>query len=354
MPFNVPTFITIRDALLRDLKNQLPEADTGSDSDYFIRATSVASAVEGLYQHQAWIVRQIFPDTADRDYLELHARVRGLSRKSAVAARGKIKLTGTPGSTVPAGLTAKSSTQTYVTTEAGAIGVDGTYEIAAAAALAGGAGNAAEGAALELTSAPSGVVSQAVIVTMDGGVDEESDSELLARLLELIRRPPAGGNKYDYRRWALEVPGVAAAYVYPMRRGIGTVDIVITTIDGVPSEETIDKVQAYIDDVRPVTAKSSLVMAPDIKTVDVAVKVKLSGTTQDAIKPQIEEALNAYFNQLVPGDSAIKSRIEAIISDLNGVVDRAVSQPTGNIDAEVTPEHVEWVRLGTVTVEALA
>ena len=60
MPFTVPAFSTIRDALLRDLKNQLPDAYVGPDSDYFIRATSVASAVEGLYQHQAWIVRQIF------------------------------------------------------------------------------------------------------------------------------------------------------------------------------------------------------------------------------------------------------------------------------------------------------
>lgn len=51
MPFTIPSFSAIRDALLRDLKNQLPDADVGPDSDYFIRATSVASAVEGLYQH---------------------------------------------------------------------------------------------------------------------------------------------------------------------------------------------------------------------------------------------------------------------------------------------------------------
>ena len=75
MPFAIPPFTSIRDTLLRDLKNQLPDADTGPDSDFFVRASATASAVEGLYQHQAWLVRQIFPDSADREFLELHARV---------------------------------------------------------------------------------------------------------------------------------------------------------------------------------------------------------------------------------------------------------------------------------------
>ncbi|WP_293766567.1 baseplate J/gp47 family protein, partial [uncultured Aquitalea sp.] len=203
MPFIVPSFAKIRDDLLRDLKNQLPDADVGPDSDFFIRATSVASAVEGLYQHQAWIVRQIFPDTADREYLELHARTRGLSRKAAVAAQGFIAVTGTPGAAVPTGLTAKLGSMSYVTTHAGVIDANGTASVAATAGVAGIAGNVEGSVAGELMAAPPGVTSQAAIVNMRGGVEEESDSELLARLLELIRRPPAGGNKYDYRRWAM-------------------------------------------------------------------------------------------------------------------------------------------------------
>ncbi|WP_337050269.1 baseplate J/gp47 family protein, partial [Serratia fonticola] len=71
------------------------------------------------------------------------------------------------------------------------------------------------------------------------GTDDESDKSLLARLLELIRRPPAGGNKYDYHRWAMDVPGVTAAYVYPLRRGLGTVDVVITSGNDLPSPATV-------------------------------------------------------------------------------------------------------------------
>lgn len=353
MPFTVPAFATIRDALLRDLKNQLPDADTGPDSDYFIRATSVASAVEGLYQHQAWIVRQIFPDTADREYLELHARVRGLTRKVAVAAQGQIRVTGTPGAAVPAGLMAKLGEQNYLTASASVVDANGVATVTAIARNAGTVGNALADTGVELTAAPAGVTSQAVIVLMTGGVDAESDGELLARLLELIRQPPAGGNRYDYRRWALEVPGVTAAYVYPLRRGLGTVDVVITSAGGLPSASTITATQAHIDDKRPVTAKHSLVLAATEKTVNVTLAVQLSGLTLDAAHVQIETAVAGYFAKLAPGETAIKSRIEGVVTDLAGVVDRVITLPAANVVPVVDESTVEWVRLGTVTVVAL-
>jgi len=68
----------------------------------------------------------------------------------------------------------------------------------------------------------------------------ETDAALLARLLEYIRRPPAGGNKYDYIKWAMAVDNVAAAYCIPLAQGLGTVDVVVvanqtTTGDEIPS-----------------------------------------------------------------------------------------------------------------------
>lgn len=354
MAWTSPTFAAIRDALLRDIRNQLPDADTGADSDYFIRTSSVASAVEGLYQHQAWIVRQIFPDTADREYLELHARIRNLSRKPSVAAAGQVMLTGTVGAVAASGLSAKAADgREYLTSVAGVIGADGTLTVAAAAVVAGVAGNAAASTAVTLTTAPAGIASAATIVSMTGGVDEESDGELLARLLDLIRRPPAGGNQYDYRRWALEVAGVSSAYVYPLRRGLGTVDVVITSAGGLPSAQTVTDTQAHIDAVRPVTAKGSLALAPTVKSVDVTVAVKLTGTTLASITTAITNALAAHFAALAPGETVFKSRIEAIVSDLSGVVDRSVTVPAANIVPVVDAAMVEWCRLGVITVSEM-
>ena len=55
----------------------------------------------------------------------------------------------------------------------------------------------------------------------------ETDPELLARVLDDIRRPPAGGNKYDYVKWALSVSGIAKAYCIPLAQGLGTVDVIV-------------------------------------------------------------------------------------------------------------------------------
>jgi len=68
----------------------------------------------------------------------------------------------------------------------------------------------------------------------------ETDAAYLARVLDYIRRPPAGGNKYDYVKWALAVSGVAKAYCIPIGQGLGTVDVIIladasTTGSEIPS-----------------------------------------------------------------------------------------------------------------------
>ncbi|GAB7214759.1 hypothetical protein OS42_13700 [Dickeya oryzae] len=188
---------------------------------------------------------------------------------------------------------------------------------------------------------------------MAGGTERETDAEMLARLLDVIRRPPAGGNKYDYRRWAMSVDGVSAAYVYPLRRGLGTVDVVITSANGLPSADVINKVQAYIDDVRPVTAKSTMILAPTPKQIDIAVAISVSGVTVQTVTQNIRDAMTSYFNTLEPGESFIRSQAEMIISQISGVADRAIVSPAGNIAATVNNDVVEWLRVGNIEVTML-
>ncbi|MEG1653299.1 MAG: baseplate J/gp47 family protein [Hafnia sp.] len=353
MPFITPSLSMIRDALLRDIRNQLPDANIGSDSDYFIRASSVASVAEGIYQHQSWIVRQIFPDTADTEYLELHCRTRGISRKDSNTATGPINVTGEPGAKSAAGLIIKRDDKSYTTTQEVTIGSDGKAVVMAIASIPGAAGNTTIEMSGMLTTTPDGFDSTVVIGLMGGGTDKETDTELLSRLLELIRRPPAGGNKYDYKRWAMEVNGVSAAYVYPLRRGLGTVDIVITSADGLPSAEVIAKTQAYIDDVRPVTAKNSLVLAPTIKTFDMDIKVSLDGITLEDVTKQIKATLNDYIGRLLPGQTFVVSQAEMLISLISGVSDREVITPVENIIPVVNEEKVEWLRVNSILVSHL-
>ena len=354
MPFPVPAFSQIRGNLLRDIKNYRPDADVTTDSDFYVRATSVASAAEGLYQHQAWMVRQIFPDTADQEYLYMHAAVRGLSLKHAVPARGFLRIKGQAGTMVPEGLQAKRGDgMLYRVTASEPMPAAGIGLFGAEAVTAGETGNAADNAVATVQVAPAGLDSAATLQSMRGGVAQATDTELLARLLDLIRRPPAGGNRHDYRRWAMEVDGVSDAFVYPLRRGVGTVDVAIVSGDGLPSQDTINRVRAYIDDVRPVTAKSFLVVAPNLRLVDQVVRASLRDISLEQGKAAIQRAFASQFANIAPGATWVRSQAEALVSNVSGVVDRAITSPASNVVPVVNGDVIEWLRLGSVTVEPM-
>ena len=355
MPFITQNAAEIRDSLLRDIKNllQLPDNKLGPDSDWYVRASSVASVAEGIYQHQGWIVRQIFPDTADAEYLYLHARTRGLTKKAANSATGPASFTGEPGSVAAAGLVFKRDNISWTTTQDMTIASDGKATVTAVSSLTGTAGNSVTTTTATLTTTPDGFDSAVSVGVMTGGTDEESDAELLARLLEIIRRPPAGGNKYDYRRWAMEVAGVTAAYVYPLRRGLGTVDVVITSAGALPSQAVIDRTQAHIDDIRPVTAKNTLVLMPTIHTFHVLVKVSLEGINLADAKTAITTVLQDDDSRREPGMPFIRSQAGTLISLIPGISDYVIVTPAANVQPVIDENVVEWLRLGNVEVELL-
>ena len=348
---NIPTFEEIRQAILRDMVSLNPETDVSSDSDNYIRASSLASCATGQYAHQAWILKQFFPDTADTDFLERHCNLRGIRRKNATSASGTVIAHGIPQASIDADLQIKCGERLYTVLQKAYIKEDGTVVLSIRSLEPGAISNQHNKTA-QFMAAPVGVSSDLVNLDVTGGTDVESDNSLLNRLLDLLRRPPAGGNQYDYKAWALSVDGVTSAYVYPLRRGLGTVDVVITSGDNVPSDDIVSKVQNYIDSVRPVTAKNSMVIKPDVTKVDIEVKVSLSGGTFDKAANDIKQALQEHFSALKPGDSVIASQLEAVISDVTSVTDRKMTLPKGNLVAE-TNKKIEWFMLGEVDVGLL-
>ncbi|WP_439240858.1 baseplate J/gp47 family protein [Lonepinella sp. BR2474] len=353
--FNVPSFEVIRTTILRDYQSLDSRADVSVDSDHYARASALAAVAEGVYAHQKWLVKQFFPDTADTAFLEKHAALRGIRRKSATLASGvgSATITGQAGAVIASGVQIKTAdNRFYVVTEQATVNAQGVAKASVQALAVGSESNIFSAVKATFMSPPAGCQSELLLTNVVGGTDQETDASLLARLLEKIRRPAAGGNRYDYKNWALDVDGVDAAYVYPLRRGLGTVDIAITSDNNVPSDETVARVQAYIDTVRPVTAKESLVVKPNVTRVNFTIEVSLSGITLAEAQSSIYAALVAFFNGLNPGDSLVVSQCEAVVSDLVGVVDRRFITPKANLKADVV-NKIEWFRLGNVQVRLM-
>jgi len=352
MSYITPDYTSIKTAILRDISNQLPGAAIGSDSDYAVRASGEAAAIEGLYQHQQWLYRQIFPDTADSANLEYHARVQGLTRKAAAQASGSATFTGLAGSPIPQGTAAQTTAGIALVTIAAA-SIDGTGSaiVAISASIVGISGNLPVNTALALTTAPTGINTALLISTATtGGAEIEADSGLLARLLFLLQSPPQGGSASDYKDWALAVSGVGYAYIYGQRRAINSVDIVILdSLGALPTTQLITAAQAAIDLARPVTA-DCLVLAPTAVPVAITATLTVSGVTTVQVAPAITAALQAYFNSLKPGDTVIKNKLINLILATSGVVDVALSAPATNVVTLVDSVNVQIPALGTVTL----
>lgn len=348
MSYQTPDFVAIRARILRDVQNLDADAALDADSDNFIRACLTASVAEGLYDYQNWITRQIIPDTADSDYLEYHARLRGIMRKKATVATGTIRLSGVEGAVIPAGTRCKDAADAvYSTSVRAVVGASGTQDVPCAALVAGASPDVSN-VPVVLLSAPSGLQSTAHL-SLSGGTDAESDASLLARLLLYMRNPPGGGNAADYKRWALEMEGVTSATVYPLRQGAGTVDIVITGEEGIPSLDVVRACQAHIDAQRPCTA-SATVYAPTPQTINITLRLRVQkGQNLAGIRPAVLEVLSAQFALLAPGESLVLAKVLAAIAGLSVVTDAVITAPAAN----VTLSGLLWARLGTVTLEAL-
>jgi len=173
----------------------------------------------------------------------------------------------------------------------------------------------------------------------------ESNEDLLARYLDDIRNPPAGGNKRDYEKWALAITNVKMAYCFPLALGLGTVDVVIVadevaTGSEIPAQALLDEVAAYIDEKRPVTASTLRVLPPTAVPQNVTMTV-----TGDADKTQLAADTTAYMESLIPGQSLFRAQLTAI----------AIRNGADNVDltvpaADVVPGNYEMLRPGVISV----
>ena len=351
------------EAILRRMLNALP-ADLDKSEGSFIYDALAPVAAE-LAQAVIWaqeVLRRGFAQTTFGEYLDLRAAEHGLTRKPAVKATGQVTFTGTPGTIIPAGTqvsTVGSETAPavfFVTTEDSTIGSDGTVTVNIEAVESGTSGNVAAGAISLLAQPLHGVSSVNNAMPTSGGLDEESDESLLERLLLQVKYPPGTGNKYDYERWAKEVPGVGEAKCIPLWNGPGTVKVIITDSTGAPAgAELIQQVQNYIapapgqgEGKAPIGA-SVTVEAPGVVTVDINVTLFYQpGYDPVAVKANLETALASYINGLGIGETVRYAAIGKIIFETKGVSDYSgllINGGTGNI---VVPENGKAV-LGTVT-----
>lgn len=333
MPFSRPTLQELVNRTLADAQTRLGADELIRREDLQVLTRVLAGASHGLHGFIDWLSQQVIFDTAEAEFLERWASIWGINRKAAAAAVGDVTLTGTSGTLVPAGTVLVRADGAEYETDADVTLAGGTATAAVTALVAGQDGNATAASALTIATPITGVNS-AVVVTvaaLTGAADIESDDDLRARLLARIQSPPHGGAQHDYVAWALEVPGVTRAWVYPAELGLGTVTVRFVRDDDaspIPDAGEVAAVQAYIDALRPVTA---------VVTVAAPVAVPLNFTIDlvpdtAAIRAAIEVELRDLLRrEAAPGVTILLSHIREAISLATGETDHILSVPAANV-----------------------
>lgn len=228
-------------------------AGTEGDPLYDLLSAMALELAQGADLAQNNLDRS-FAQTTYGDYLTKRAEEHGVIRLDATKAKGAAVFTGTAGAVIPAGTrisTASSTTQAaaiFETDSAATIQPGNTTATVPITAVSSGtAGNVIADRITFLAAPITGITGVNNPSATTGGAEVESDSALLARYLQKVRNPSAGGNKADYVNWALEVAGVGGVAVVPVADGPGTVSVFVIGIDKRPaSPELVDAVQNYI------------------------------------------------------------------------------------------------------------
>lgn len=345
--YQTPSYSDIKTVIMQEYVNQtgiLPP----QNSDAAIRASGTAAVCEGLYSHQQHILKQLFVQTADESYLYIHAEELGLPRLDGSTATGQVWALGTTdGIIVPIGSKLTDGFGHYwQTTSSATLSNQKSVLIPVQASNVGAAFNAT--GTLRWVSPVAGLQSIAQVDIISGGSDGESLERWRGRLWNKKKLGKSLSRAEDLRQAVLGVAGIANAYVYPLRRGAGSVDVAITAQGGngatLPSnsllaqaEQVLKDTAAFWEDVRT--------FKPTVIALDVNAKV----TGVDINTGEISAIIKDYVTALIPAEGYKESVLSSLIMAVPGMIDVQLT-PNNNVEPTVSMEQVGWIRPANITV----
>lgn len=345
MAFSTKSFAQIHQDIVQEIRNKTG-LTINDDSDAAIRADGTASVVEGLYHHQSYIQKQQFVATADEPFLYIHAVRLDCPRHDGSKASGRVKAISNVNVTIIAGSKITDGKGHYwITLYKEQLTANKTREIQVVAEQSGMSWNF-DGQQLLWVSPLAGVASQVDVLEMSGGVDVEEVETWRQRMQEKEALGLIRDREADVIRVVKDVAGVAHAYSFPKRRGLGSFDIAITAAGNPPNtpstallasvQTALEEYSGFWSDVRA--------YAPTKEYINLSVLV--TGTVG---LDEVETVAREYIGQLAPAETFVITTLISRIKALTGVVDIQIT-PNTNQTPTNTNLITGWLRIGNLTV----
>lgn len=345
MPYQNPTLGELANQVQQDIAQRLPDSLPAAESLLGALAMSQAGLSAMEHEHLGWIARQIIPTDADESELLNHCAFWGVVRKQAARASGPVRLSLYDTATVPADARLQRADGELYRITASKRGDAGTLLVTVEADTAGLAGDCIEGQALNFVTPVAGVNQQASVAApgLSGGADRETADELLSRLLYRVQFPPGGGTRWDYERWAREVPGVTRSWCLPTWNGPGTVGVTFVMDnrkDIFPGAADTARVAEYIQRHRD-PATGEWVGQPEGPTVTVfalkpkkiALSLRIAPNTPENQQRVSEALARVFYTNAKPGALILPSSFWRALAGVGGLDDYELKSPLAPVSA---------------------
>lgn len=291
----------------------------------------IQGGFDALYKYIDRKVRSWWPDLCDAEDLPEHGARWGKPRLPAAPATGTVRFTGLEDSPIPQDTLVRRSDGTqYATTAPGAI-AGGVADIPVRAVVPAQLGNAVVATSLTLTSSVPNVNAVATAFTaLSGGADIEPIERWRNRIMARVRRVPHGGADFDFEGWALEIPGVTRAWVYPKEQGPGSVVVRFVRDDDASIIPDAGEIQTVYDHIvaRCSVIADLFVVAPIATPQNYSIQAI---PPTDAVKTAIQAELAAlYRREAKPGGTMLITHEREAVSTSAGETDHVMTVPSAN------------------------
>lgn len=336
------------ETLLQRMLDRIPEdMDKREGSVIYDALAPAAAELQLMYISLERFLKEVFTDTADREYLIRRAWERNVHPHEAGAAlwKGRFEPVSLE---IPAGSRFNMDQLNFVVE--GRI-AEGEYKLRCE--TAGTVGNDKTGLLLPMEYI-SGLQKAELSDLLEPGTDEEDTEDLRERYLTILRKPSTSGNIYDYYNWAMSCSGVGAAKIFPLANGPGTVKVVIA--DSSKSEAPpalCRQVKEYIEEMRPIGATVTVASAVELP-VNIMAKVLLkNGLNLGSVQTEFSQAVTEFLHESAFELSYVGvARIGNLLLGTAGIEDYASLTLNGKAE-NISLKDEEIAVIGTVTLEVM-
>lgn len=315
--FDTKSFEEFREEVLENISDRYSKIEGSYTSDI---VAGVCRELEKLSENIASLESAIFVTEDSGEYLIRRCADYGITRKLATAAVITVTVTADTDTVLKSGaeLTDSNGKVFFELTQATELTASVPTEVTAVCTSTGKLSIPEN--SIRFVSSVSGIVitNEAQI----SGTDDETDEALFRRLQFRLQNQPGCGTAADYKRWALEIPGVGYARV---KVGAGEISTFIADDDcGPVSSAQISAVMANFDEKRPLGAVVG-VSSATVRSASIAATVQLfDGYSLQEVQAAYEDMLHSCIGEIAFDDRTdvlTIARLSHYLMSIDGVED---------------------------------